>query len=161
MLPVASFFVSQRWMNTGVKVLQFPWVLLPHHSPCLLPPSSETLMHITVFSSHTHFSCEYFSDVSFYVCIWSAPCMLPGMNAHDWLQMAGSDSGSMRIVEGWKSNFRSLSCLNPCTSIRHTRRDLDYSADTINIFLYLTAVGATANVLRRFQCRWCSEQGEW
>lgn len=29
MLPVASFYPSQRWMNSGVKVLQLPWVLLP------------------------------------------------------------------------------------------------------------------------------------
>lgn len=56
-------------MNTGVKVLQLPWVLLP--------PSFNTtaVLRNTVFISHT-FPCEYFSDVSFYMRIWPAPCVL-------------------------------------------------------------------------------------
>lgn len=113
--------------------------------PPVCPP-----MHISVFSFHT-LSCEYFSDVSFWMRIRSAPRALPGMNPHDRLQMAGSDLSGMWIIKGRKSHFQSLCCLNPGTSsIRHTRRDFQYTADTINIFLYLTAVGPTGNVLRCF-----------
>lgn len=54
-----------------------------------------------------------------------------------------------------KNFLRGLCCLHPHTcSIRHTRPDLDYSTDTINIFLYWTVVAPTANVLRHFYgCR--------
>lgn len=71
MPPVASFYSSRRWMNTGVKVLQLPWVLLPP------PPSFNTtaVLRNTVFISHT-FPCEYLGDVSFYMRIWPAPCVL-------------------------------------------------------------------------------------